>query len=187
MNAVVVLAMHGAPPKDLPPQVMGEWFGLHGRLEHAQGAEREALEKRFAELDAKMRNWPRSAANDPFYASSLELAAQLQQASGLKVLVGFNEFSAPSLDEALEEAIRAGADKVIVVTPMMTRGGEHAERDIPTAIERAQQRHAGVPIVYAWPFDSGEVARFLGRRVRRALAQTVLEQPPEQTRRELEW
>lgn len=186
MNAIVVLAMHGTPPRDLPPQVMGEWFGLHGRLEHAQGAEREALEKRFAELDARMRNWPRTAANDPFHASSLELAAQLQQATGLQVLVGFNEFCAPSLDEALEEAIRAGADKVIVVTPMMTRGGEHAERDIPTAIERVQQRHTAVSIVYAWPFDSGEVARFLARRVQRALAHTARELPAEQTRRDLE-
>jgi len=165
---------------------MGEWFGLHGRLEHAQGSERTALERRFAELDARMRSWPRTPANDPFHASSLEVAAQLQEATGLQVLVGFNEFCAPSLDEALEEAIHGGAEKVVVVTPMMTRGGEHAERDIPAAIERVQQRHARVPIAYAWPFEQRDVARFLAQRVQREVAHCAAQAPAEQTRQDTE-
>jgi sirohydrochlorin cobaltochelatase len=136
-----------------------------------------ALEQRYAELEAMMRAWPRTAANDPFHASSLELGAQLQQVTGLPVTVGFNEFCAPSLDEALEEAIRTGAEKVVVVTPMMTRGGEHAERDIPAAIEREQKRHAGVSIVYAWPFNSGDVAGFLAQRVRREVTHAASQGP----------
>jgi sirohydrochlorin cobaltochelatase len=95
------------------------------------------------------------------------VAAQLQRMTGLPVTVGFNEFCAPSLDQALEDAVRAGAEKVVVVTPMMTRGGEHAERDIPAAIERVQKGHAEVSIVYAWPFDPEAVAGFLAQRVRR--------------------
>jgi len=181
VNTVVVLAMHGAPPNDFPQQELAEWFGLHGRIEHARKGEPMALEKRYAELEARMRAWPRTAANDPFYASSLELGAQLQQVAGMSVIVGFNEFCAPSLDEALEEAIGTGAEKVVVVTPMMTRGGEHAERDIPAAVERVQKRHAGVPIVYAWPFDPGGVAGFLAQRVRlevtRAASQVPSEKP----------
>lgn len=187
MKTVIVLAMHGAPPKDFPAQEMGEWFGLHGRLEHAPGPERAALEKRFAELDARMRSWPRTAANDPFHASSTELAAHLQRQTGLTVTVGFNEFCAPSLDEVLEDAIRNGGEKVVVVTPMVTRGGEHAERDIPAAIGRVQQRHPEVPIVYAWPFESGDVARFLARRVRREVTRAASQGPAEQTRRDLDW
>lgn len=165
MNVFVVLAMHGAPPSDFPRREMAEWFELHGRMEHAGGAERTALEQRYAELDERMRAWPRTAENDPFHASSLEMAAQLSEAIGLPVLVGFNEFCAPSLDGVLEQAIAQGAEKVVVVTPMMTRGGEHAQRDIPAAIQRVQERHPGVPIVYAWPFASVDVASFLAARI----------------------
>jgi sirohydrochlorin cobaltochelatase len=169
----VILAMHGTPPRDFPPQEMAEWFGLHGRIEHARGGERAALEARYARLEARMRSWQRTVANDPFHASSLELAARLQQITGMTVTAGFNEFCAPSLDEALEDAVRAGAQKIVVVTPMMTRGGEHAERDIPAAIERVQKRHGEVSIVYAWPFDVGDVAGFLAQRVRHEVTSAV--------------
>ena len=50
----------------------------------------------------------------------------------------------------------------------MTRGGEHSESDIPAAVQRAQSRHPGLPIVYAWPFDTGAVARFLAAQIARA-------------------
>jgi sirohydrochlorin cobaltochelatase len=81
------------------------------------------------------------------------------------VIVGFNEFCAPSLDDALNRGIALGAEKVIVVTPMMTRGGEHAEVDIPAAIRAAQARHPEIPIIYAWPFRVSEVADFLAAHV----------------------
>jgi sirohydrochlorin cobaltochelatase len=169
MKTIVVLAMHGAPPSDFPRGELAEWFGLHGRMEHADGAERAALEQRYAELEAQMRTWPRTAENDPFHASSLELAEHLSQVTGLPVMVGFNEFCAPSLDDVLEQAIAEGAEKVVVATPMMTRGGEHAQRDIPAAIQRVQERHPGVPIVYAWPFASQDVAHFLADRIEQVL------------------
>jgi len=167
MKTIIVLAMHGAPPSDFPQQEISELFGLHARLERAAGAERSALERRCAELDAKMREWPRSAQNDPFYAGSQELAAQLNRATGHEVILGFNEFCAPSLDDALDQAIAREAGQVIVITPMVTRGGEHSEADIPAAIQRAQGRHPKTPIVYAWPFEASEVAQFLAAQVAR--------------------
>ncbi len=60
MTTVIVLAMHGAPPNDFPERETAELFGLHARLEHAHEPERAALEHRHAELDAKMRAWPRA-------------------------------------------------------------------------------------------------------------------------------
>jgi sirohydrochlorin cobaltochelatase len=71
------------------------------------------------------------------------LAAQLAQARGLEVLVGFNEFCAPSLDEAFAQAVAQGAQRVVVITPMMTRGGEHAEALCPKT--RTSQGAAVVP------------------------------------------
>ncbi len=115
MKAVVVLAMHGVPPKDFPKREMGELFGLHGRIGQATGAEREALQSRHDEPEDQMRAWPRTPQNDPFHAGSFELAAQLEQALGCEVVVGFNEFCGPSLDEALDTAVALGAEQVAVI------------------------------------------------------------------------
>ena len=109
--------------------------------------------------------WPRNAGNDPFWVASLDLAERLSRAAGQPVIVGFNEFCAPSLDEALDQAAARGPVQVRVVTPMMTRGGEHAESDIPAAVEAARGRHPGVAFVYTWPFPVSEVARFLAEQM----------------------
>jgi sirohydrochlorin cobaltochelatase len=164
---VVVLAMHGAPPNDFPEREAAELFGLHARLERTSGPERASLEQRYRELEAKMRTWPRTAENDAFHAGSLQLAARLQEVTGTDVVLGFNEFCAPSLDEALDQAALRRPARVVVVTPMMTRGGEHAEADIPEAIRRAGSRHPEVTMVYAWPFDDRDVARFLADQIAR--------------------
>ena len=168
MKTVIVLAMHGAPPNDFPKRETAELFGLYARLEaaHAAGPERDAPERRFAELDAKMRAWPRTAQNDPFWAGSQELAEHLGTASGCKVIVGYNEFCAPTLDDALDQAAAHG-NRVIVVTPMMTRGGEHSEVEIPAAIQGARERHPEIEIIYAWPLDIAAIAQFLAAQVAR--------------------
>lgn len=168
MRAVIVLAMHGAPPLDFPEEELAEFAALHARVARAGGGG-PAAERRFVQLEAKVRSWPRTPRNDLFYAGSQELAVQLRRASGRKVIVGFNEFSAPSLDEALDQAAGQGAEKIIIVTPMMTRGGEHAERDIPEAVERARKRHPAMNFVYIWPFPSSDVAAFLTSEVNRVI------------------
>jgi len=169
MKTVIVLAMHGAPPRDFPRREMGEFFSLHARVGHAAGAEGTELERRYAELHAKMRSWPRSAQNDRFWAASHELADHLSRATGHEVVVGFNEFCGPDLDEALGQAVAQDVERVIVLTPMMTRGGEHAEVDIPAAVQRAQERHPGVPIKYLWPFEYTHVAQFLAEQIGRVV------------------
>jgi sirohydrochlorin cobaltochelatase len=114
-----------------------------------------------------MRRWPRTANNDPYHAGSHAMADELRRATGLEVVVAFNEFCAPSVDEALDQAAGGGAEGVIVVTPMMTSGGEHSELDIPRAIERARGRHRDVRFTYAWPFASRDVAGFLAAHIAR--------------------
>ena len=168
MKKLILLAMHGAPPRDFPKDKLSEFFGLHFRLEAMAGPGRAPMEKRLRELDREMRNWPRTAGNDPFYAASMELARLLALKSGKEVVAGFNEFCRPDLDEAFAKAMAGGAEHITVVTPMMTPGGEHAEEDIPAAIKRANGRWPGVRIDYLWPFDQAEVAGFLAAQVRRA-------------------
>jgi len=168
-KAVIVLAMHGSPPLDFPEGEMTEFMGLHARLghQHTPGASAQSL--RYDQLEAKMRAWPRTGQNDPFYAGSQELARHLRQESGLEVIIGFNEFCAPTLDEALERAAAREAGRIVVITPMMTRGGEHSAVDIPQAIRRAQQKFPALKIVYAWPFATEDIARFLASQITRFL------------------
>lgn len=164
MKPAIVLAMHGVPPADFPKQDTLELFGLHMRLAHAPEAERAAMARRHADLDRKMRAWPRTEANDPYYTGSQELAATLGDETGLRVYLGFNEFCSPSMDEALDQAAQE-VSRVYVVTPMMTRGGAHSEQDIPAAVEQARRRHPEVGFTYVWPFSAEAVARFLAEQI----------------------
>jgi len=93
----------------------------------------------------------------------------LQKATGNEVIVGFNEFCNPTLDDALNAAVSKGAQRLIVVTPMMTPGGGHSEVEIPAAIKRAQEQHPGVEIHYAWPFDLADVSEFLAAQIDKSL------------------
>ena len=169
MKVVIVLAMHGAPPLDFPAEELAEFGALRARLAHGGSAGPAAAERRFVELERKMRAWPRTPRNDPFHAGAQELAVQLRRASGRKVILGFNEFCAPSLDEALDRAAGQGAERVIIATPMMTRGGEHAEQDIPDAVEQARRRHPAMKFTYVWPLPSSDVAEFLTSLINRAI------------------
>lgn len=169
MTTTIVLAMHGAPPKDFPPAELMELMGLHARLER-QAQPEPALLSRYALLDEKIRAWPRTPENDPFHAASLAMARALADETGLDVLVGFNEFCAPSVREALEAAVSGGAARVAVITPMLTRGGEHAEEEIPEIIAAAQADHPEVRFEYCWPFELQDIARFLAAQVQRTLS-----------------
>jgi sirohydrochlorin cobaltochelatase len=164
---VVVLAMHGGPPLDFPENELVEFFTLHARVGHG-GAGARDQRQRYEELEARMRSWPRTGNNDPFYAGSAELAGHLRRESGLDVILGFNEFCSPSLAEALDQAART-AQKVLVITPMMTRGGEHSAVDIPEAIQAARVRHPGCEFTYVWPFPTEDIARFLAGQFSRYL------------------
>ena len=170
-ETVIVLAMHGEPPRDYPNKELGEFFRLHAQVEMGRLQDPQQRQ-RYAELDARIRNWPRTAENDPFYVGSQAMADQLRKATGKEVIVGFNEFCGPSIDEALEQAVSRKPEEVIVITPMMTPGGGHSEMEIPAAVSRAQESYPDVTISYIWPFDLSEVAQFLAAQIDRATQQT---------------
>ena len=143
--------------------------GLHMAMEHGPGWIGRALDRAFTKLDTKIRTWPRTPENDPFWAATHALADALREKTGYEVIVGFNEFCAPSLDEALDQAAASEAGRIVVVTPMMTRGGEHAEEDIPAVLDGARGRHPAIEFAYAWPFDTVDVAAFLAEQVRASI------------------
>lgn len=161
MSIVIVLAMHGAPPMDFPKDELTEFFRLHVQMESVPEYVLSQIKPRYDDLEKKIRTWPRTLENDPFFVGAREMAEELSKVSGYEVILGFNEFCSPTLEEAIEKAGKRRPEKIIVITPMMTRGGEHAQMDIPRTIERVQSLSPGIPILYAWPFDLTDVAKFL--------------------------
>jgi sirohydrochlorin cobaltochelatase len=161
----IILAMHGAPPKDYPRSDLIDFFKLH--MMHDLGPQEFplAMHERHEVLHNKMREWPRTTENDPFWDASQKLAEELSRVTGNDVFVGFNEFCGPSIDQVLESAVQSGSNDIIVITPMMTPGGEHSSVDIPESIKRAQERHRKVSFRYAWPFDTTAVATFLAEQL----------------------
>ncbi len=155
--------MHGAPALDFPRQDLDEYYSLHNRWTRGE-LRSEALIRRCLELEKQIRNWPRTAFNDPFYTGSRELAAHLEKAVGREVILGFNEFCSPSLAEALNLAAHKSR-KVVILTPMMTRGGEHAEREIPAAVQAAREVHPHTLFIYIWPIETKAIAEFLASQV----------------------
>jgi len=162
-KSVIVLAMHGAPANDFPKDDLEEFFNLSHRWELGE-LPSEALRRRCRELEKSIRTWPRTAFNDPFFSGSKELAAQIEKTLGHEVILGFNEFCSPSLEEALDRAAEKSR-KVIIITLMMTRGGDHAEREIPAAIQVARENHPTTLFVYAWPFSPKAIAEFLAGQI----------------------
>lgn len=165
-KSIIILATHGAPPRDFPRQEMAEFFTLHSQVEAGKTLEPGALE-RYQYLENRMREWPRTEQNDPFYAASVALAAELERQTGIKAMVGFNEFCAPDISRAIDDAAGQGGDNITVVTPMLTRGGNHAEIEIAGIVKQAEKKHPGTRIVYAWPFETADTAGFLAKQVKR--------------------
>jgi sirohydrochlorin cobaltochelatase len=169
----VVLIGHGAPATDCPPRLIGELMSLEWRGDAAHGAaghdHHGTGHPRAAELDAQIRNWPRTEANDPYKAGLERLASALRPLLPTELFaIGYNEFCRPTIAEAIGEVIRAGAQRVLVMPTMLTPGGVHSERDIPQALEAVRRQHPAALIEYAWPFDLRHVAELLAGHVRQA-------------------
>jgi sirohydrochlorin cobaltochelatase len=70
-----------------------------------------------------------------------EVAAQTNEYS--QVEVGFMECNEPTIPEAIETCVRAGATRIIAV-PYFLHSGNHVADDLPTFLEEAQQRYPDV-------------------------------------------
>ena len=169
----VVLIGHGAPATDCPPQLVGELMSLQWRAPHAAEGH-QPLEGRAAELDQRIRAWPRHSGNDPYKSGLERLAAALRPLLPTDLFaIGYNEFCRPSIPEALEEMIRCGAARILVLPTMLTPGGVHSEKDIPRELESLRSAHPGITIDYLWPFDLQQVAVLLAAHVGCAVNQAA--------------
>lgn len=162
----VVLIGHGGTAADTPKPMVGELK----RLEAERQARREtAMSPREAELDKIVREWPRTPATDPYKFGVEEIAAALApKLAGRKIVVAYNEFCAPSVEDAIEGLVKEGFTRISLISTMYTRGGVHAEYEIPALVLTERKKHPGVVIEYAWPFDANFIADFLAAQLGRA-------------------
>ena len=160
----VILVGHGGIPKDCPQELVTRLK----RLEAQRRAVNSAPSTEERELELKIRHWPRTPATDPYKSGLEALAVEFQrQVNGAWFAVAYNEFCAPSLEEAVEELIAKGATDITVITTMFTPGGSHSEVEIPEILDQMRQRHPGLAIRYAWPFDLQHMAGVLAHQLRR--------------------
>lgn len=70
--------------------------------------------------------------------------------TGGEVYGAFLELAKPSIPEALESALQAGANEVFIV-PMMFFSGRHVKEDIPRLIQEAKAKYPEADFHYSSP------------------------------------
>lgn len=84
---------------------------------------------------------------DPEWAVPFERLKRMVEARapGRCVALAYLEAAAPTLGEAIDAAVAAGARSVRVV-PLFLAPGGHTRRDLPPLLEAARARHPGVAV-----------------------------------------
>jgi ferrous iron transport protein A len=150
----VVLAASGWPPLD--------WIEAHAEAwEHLEAEEEH--------ISAQAQDWLRTPGADPFVAATELLAQDVRHQGNYRVVeVGYNRHARPSLEEAIERAIRRGSRRVVVVPTQFTCGSVPVELDLPRKIAAIQEQYPDVEIVYAGPpFDRQRQAGLIVNQVER--------------------
>ena len=160
----VVLVGHGGIPKDCPQELVTRLK----RLEAQRRAAHQPPSSEELELDQKIRRWPRTTVTDPYQSGLEAVGAVLRpHLNGVLFALAYNEFCAPTLEEAVEDLVGKGATHITVVTTMFTPGGSHSEVEIPEILDQLRPQYPDVELHYAWPFDLQLVANTLAEQVKR--------------------
>jgi sirohydrochlorin cobaltochelatase len=155
----VVLIGHGGTASDTPRALISELKRLEGER---QARKELSISSREAELDKQVREWPRTPETDPYKHGVEAIAAALApKLDGRRLVVAYNEFCAPSVEDAIDGLIGEGFDHIRLISTMFTRGGIHAEFEIPAIVLETRKKHPRVTVEYAWPYDPGFIADFL--------------------------
>ncbi|WP_258868004.1 sirohydrochlorin chelatase [Alkalilimnicola ehrlichii] len=86
----------------------------------------------------------REASNDEVRELARMLASRLDL-SFSRVDAAFLELTSPTIDQAVDEAVAAGATQVVLY-PYFLAAGRHVAEDIPAIVDRCRSRHPAVAI-----------------------------------------
>jgi sirohydrochlorin cobaltochelatase len=154
----IILVGHGGIPKDYPADLVSKLK----RLEAQRRAAGQPMSAEELELDTKIRTWPRTPESDPYQAGLEALGTQMRpMVNGALFSLAYNEFCGPTLEQAVEDLIKRGAQSITIVSTMFTPGGSHSEYEIPEELEELRNQHLGVTLNYAWPYNLTQVAKML--------------------------
>lgn len=157
----VVLVGHGGIPKDCPQELITKLK----RLEAQRRALKAPISAEEHELNTRIRHWPRTTATDPYQSGLEAFGAQLKpHLNGALFALAYNEFCAPTLEEAVKDLVKQGATSITVLTTMFTPGGSHSEIEIPEILDQLKAVYPGVMLRYAWPFDLAMVAKMMAEQ-----------------------
>ena len=172
----VILIGHGGAATDTPRALVSELKRLEGERQARRDPHPSPRE---AELDKTVREWPRTPQSDPYkYGVEAIATALAPKISGKRLIVAYNEFCAPSVESAIETAVSEGFPSIVLISTMFTRGGVHAECEIPGIVLEARKKHPNVTIEYAWPFDENFIADFLAAQLKRSVPVTAEKESP---------
>lgn len=98
---------------------------------------------------------------EEFLTFAKRLAARLAR----PIYPGFLELAEPPIVAAIDEAIQAGAERILAV-PWLLLGAGHVKNDLPAAIQVARQRYPQVSMRYGTPIAvQPEILSILGDRL----------------------
>ncbi|HEY3274413.1 MAG TPA: CbiX/SirB N-terminal domain-containing protein [Methanocella sp.] len=136
-GTAVVLVAHGDTPRGFVPDAgLMKDFG-----------------KDMARGSKALLEWPRAGENDPHYSDSLVLLTMLREMFWpMPLEIGYLEFARPSVGEAFDRLVAAGAKRILVAggSSFFNRSS-HTLIDIPEAIARLQQWRPDAEVTYAYP------------------------------------
>jgi len=160
----VILVGHGGLPKDCPREIIQQFKQLE-RERKTSGKPASSEER---DLESRIREWPRTPENDPYKAGLEQLAERLEPLlAGAPLVLAYNEFCAPTVEDAVADLAVRGVTHITVVPTMLTPGGSHSEIEIPEILDDLRTRHPALEIRYAWPTDLDLLAGMLADHLKK--------------------
>ena len=97
-------------------------------------------------------------------------AGDLARAGGYTVVeAAFLELGTPSLEDAVEQVIARGVERIVII-PYFLTPGVHLERDLPCIVDRILKNHQGIQVLVTASLDGHPgLVEILAERARAVL------------------